>query len=114
MAKLISRVELTRNAGNRRLVLTLLIVVTILGLDANHFVQEGTISLVKNAFADEIRNATRDNTTPPARDPELAVVEEYQAARQRGTPQALELFLARHPDSAYAEKARADLRLLSR
>ena len=114
MAKLISRVELTRNAGNRRIVPTLLIVATILGLDPNHFLQEGSISMAKNASADEMRKANRDNTTPPARDPEIAVAEEYQAARQRGTPQALELFLARHPDSAYAEKARADLRLLSR
>jgi hypothetical protein len=86
----------------------------MLALDPNHFLQKGNISMVKNASADEMRKATRDKTTPPARDPEIAVAEEYQAARQRGTAQALELFIARHPDSAYAEKARADLRLLSR
>lgn len=114
MGKLMSRVELTRNAGNRRIVPTLLIVATMLGLDPNHFLQKGSISMAKNASADEMRKATRNKTTPPARDPEIAVAEEYQAARQRGTAQALELFIARHPDSAYAEKARADLRLLSR
>ena len=53
-------------------------------------------------------------TTPPARDPELAVQEEYQLARQRGTAQALELFIARHPDSPLAEKARADLAAMKR
>jgi hypothetical protein len=57
--------------------------------------------------------AARVNTTPPARDPEAAVAEEYQAARLRGTAEALELFIARHPDSALAEK-RAELRQLRR
>jgi hypothetical protein len=114
MGKLMWRVELKRNAGNRRIVPTLLIVATMLGLDPHHFLQKGSISMAKNASADEMRKATRDKTTPPARDPEIAVAEEYQAARQRGTAQALELFIARHPDSAYAEKARADLRLLPR
>jgi hypothetical protein len=114
MAQLMSRVELTRNGGTRRIVPTLLLVATMLAADPNHFFQEGSISMVKNASADEMRKATRDKTTPPARDPAIAVAEEYQAARQRGTAQALELFIARHPDSAYAEMARADLRVLSR
>jgi hypothetical protein len=52
--------------------------------------------------------------TPPARNPERAVEEEYQIARQRGTREALELFIARHPDSALAQKARADLQRISR
>jgi hypothetical protein len=42
------------------------------------------------------------------------VEEEYQLARRQGTPQALELFIARHPNDPLADKARADLRLLSR
>ena len=70
--------------------------------------------MARSASADEIGKATRDRTTPPARDPEVAVAEEYQAARQRGTAQALQLFIARHPDSAYAEKARAKLRRMPR
>ena len=70
------------------------------------------MSMIQNASADEMRKASRGPTTPPSRDTEIAVAEEYQGARLRGTAQALELFLARHPDSAYAEKARADLRLL--
>jgi hypothetical protein len=51
---------------------------------------------------------------PPARDPGIAVQEEYEIARQRGTVQALELFISRHPDDRLAAKARADLRLLQR
>ena len=70
--------------------------------------------MAKIASADEVGKAARDQTTPPARDPEVAVQEEYQAARQRGTAQALELFIARHPDSAYAEKARSELRRMPR
>ncbi|WP_245283529.1 hypothetical protein [Bradyrhizobium sp. URHD0069] len=34
----------------------------------------------------------------PARDPQIAVQEEYEIARQRGTAQALELFISRQPD----------------
>jgi len=70
--------------------------------------------MANSAAADETGKAASANTTPPARDPEVAVQEEYQAARQRGTVQALELFIARHPDSALAETARSDLRRLAR
>ena len=107
--KFMSRPKLTRNAGKRRIVLTLSIVATMLAVDPDHFLQKRSISMAKNASADEMGKAARDQTTPPARDPEVAVAEEYQAARQRGTAQALELFIARHPDSACAEKARAEL-----
>jgi hypothetical protein len=68
----------------------------------------------KIAAADETGKAVREGATPPARNPEAAVEEEYQIALRQGTAQALELFIARHPDSALAEKARADLRRLSR
>jgi hypothetical protein len=50
-------------------------------------------------------------TTPPARDPERAVEEEYQIARERGTREAQELFIARRP---WAEKMRADPRRIPR
>ena len=115
MGKLMRRVELTRNTASRTVALTLSIVATMLALDPDHFLQKSSIFMAKNASADEIGKAARDQTTPPARDPEVAVAEEYQAARQRGTAEALQLFIARHPDSALAEKARADLgRLLPR
>ena len=70
--------------------------------------------LADSATAEKMQKDIRGNTTPPPRDPRLAIEEEYQLALQRGTPQALELFIARHPDDPLAEKAKADLRLISR
>jgi len=43
-----------------------------------------------------------------------AVAEEYEAARGKGTREALELFIARHGDAPLAEQARAALKRLSR
>jgi len=43
-----------------------------------------------------------------------AVAEEYEAARGKGTREALELFIARHGDAPLAEQARAELKRLSR
>jgi hypothetical protein len=51
---------------------------------------------------------------PMARDPSAAVAEEYEAARRNGTREAYELFLARHGDDPLAEKARAELKRLTR
>ena len=70
--------------------------------------------LSNSAVANEMNSDSHQNTTPLARDPKLAVEEEYQLALQKGTVQALELFIARHPDDPLAEKARADLGRLSR
>ena len=58
--------------------------------------------------------ASPERTMPPARNPDVAVEEEYNMARRRGTSEALELFIARHPDSSLAERARADLRQMKR
>jgi hypothetical protein len=69
--------------------------------------------LSNSAVANEMKKDSRENTTPPARDPKLAVEEEYQLARQQGTVQSLELFIARHPNDPLAEKARSDLRRFS-
>ena len=46
-------------------------------------------------------------TSPPPRDPAIAVREEFDMAVGSGTREALELFIARHPDSPLADKARA-------
>jgi hypothetical protein len=51
---------------------------------------------------------------PIARDPAVAVAEEYEAARRKGTREALELFMARHSDDPLAEQARAEVKRLSR
>jgi hypothetical protein len=81
--------------------------------DAEWLITEGSGTLSKTANAGDGQQVP-SRTTPPARNPQLAVEEEYQLARQRGTAQALELFLARHPDSPLAEKARADLAAMKR
>ena len=67
-----------------------------------------------SAVAKEMKKDSQGEITPPARDPKLAVEEEYQLALRQGTVQALELFIARHPDDALAEKARAYLRQRTR
>ncbi|MGH6708464.1 MAG: hypothetical protein ACREEK_05790 [Bradyrhizobium sp.] len=70
--------------------------------------------MTKAIASDTKPDAATDRTTPPARDPKLAVEEEYQMARRLNTVQSLEFFIARHPDDPLAARARADLRLLSR
>jgi len=74
--------------------------------------------LTRKAKADEAANeaikASRAPVMPPPRDPAIAVTEEYEAARSKGTAEALELFIARHGDDPLAEKARADLKRLAR
>jgi hypothetical protein len=72
------------------------------------------IFLSKRALASDMNKEPREKMTPPARDPKLAVEEEYQIAMRQGTVEALELFIARHPDDPLAEKARAALRQRSR
>jgi hypothetical protein len=74
----------------------------------------GHFALSTMANANENLSMTPQQTTPPARDPEIAVEEEYQIARRRGTSEALRLFIARHPDGPFADQARADLRRLKR
>jgi hypothetical protein len=81
--------------------------------DAECLVIERGRTLSKSANAGDGQQVP-SRTMPSARDPQLAVQEEYQLARQRGTAQALELFIARHPDSPLAEKARADLATMKR
>lgn len=49
-----------------------------------------------------------------ARDPRIAVQEEYDLAIARGTAEALELFIARHPESQQAAAAAARLRSMKR
>jgi hypothetical protein len=93
---------------------TALLTAIILLPDPDHMLRERCVLMAKIAAADETQNSVRDRTTPPARDPGIALEEEYQMARRQGTMQALELFIARHADDPLAEKARADLRRLSR
>jgi hypothetical protein len=45
-------------------------------------------------------------TMPLPRDPQLAVQEEFEAAKAQGTREAYDLFIARHPESALVAEAR--------
>lgn len=101
-------------AGNGPRCLAALLAAMSMLFNSNGSFPEGRIVMAKAAAADGPQNPARSSTTPPARDPEVAVQEEYQAAQQQGTAAALELFIARHPDSPLAEKARAELRRLPR
>lgn len=44
----------------------------------------------------------------PARDGNIAIREELDAARKAGTVEAYDLFIARHPDHPLAESARRE------
>ena len=81
---------------------------------AKSVITKSVITKSATTQVSENQPMTPQRMTPPARDPNIAVEEEYQLARQRGTAEALELFIARHPDSLQAAKARADLRQIPR
>ncbi|MEY9590291.1 hypothetical protein ABIA06_002582 [Bradyrhizobium yuanmingense] len=70
--------------------------------------------MVERAKAEDSSKAGRAPSMPMARDPAAAVAEEYEAARRKGTREALELFIARHGDHPLGEQARAELKHLSR
>ena len=76
--------------------------------------REGQPFMVRNAAANEAQPAEKEPSVPLARDADAAVREEYEAARRQRTVQALELFIARHPDHPLAADARADLERLAR
>jgi hypothetical protein len=81
-------------------------------LDPAQIFRERQPFMVPNAAADEAQPGKKNQSVPLARDANIAVKEEYEAARRQQTVQALELFIARHPDDPLAEKARADLQRL--
>lgn len=106
--------ESGRSNADRALLAGTALLVGLLGLfDPDLNIRERGVSMSKIASADEAKTL-RDPTTPAARDPRLAVEEEYQLARRQGTAQALEIFIARHPEDPLAAKAQADLQWLSR
>ncbi|MDN4986736.1 hypothetical protein QY049_26605 [Bradyrhizobium sp. WYCCWR 13022] len=80
----------------------------------DHLPSGGLPVMVGEANADDGGNARHTPSVPPARPPAAAVAEEYELARQKGTAEAFELFIARHGDDPLAEKARAELEQLSR
>ncbi|MBH5368891.1 hypothetical protein [Bradyrhizobium glycinis] len=70
--------------------------------------------MIEKAMAEDSSKAGRAPSMPMARDPAAAVAEEYEAARRKGTREALELFIARHGDDPLAAQARAELKRLPR
>ncbi|WP_454645562.1 hypothetical protein [Bradyrhizobium liaoningense] len=72
----------------------------LLGADHGSANASGKTSAMQKTAAGPAR------TTPGARDPKIAVAEEFELARNRGTTEALELFILRHPDDPLAERAR--------
>ncbi|MBR1162928.1 hypothetical protein JQ569_27475 [Bradyrhizobium elkanii] len=80
----------------------------------NHAPFGGQPVMVEKANADDSGKPGRSPIMPMARDPAAAVAEEYEAARRKGTREAFELFIARHGDDPLAEKARSELKRLSR
>ncbi len=88
------------------------VLIALAGLPQQPF--GGLPVMVEQAKADDRGKAARAPAMPMARDPAVAVAEEYEAALSKGTREALELFIARHGDDPLAEKARAELKRLSR
>ena len=57
------------------------------------------------ASKDRIR-LSAERTTPLPRDPKIAIEEEFEITKRTGTPEAFDLFIARHPESPLAAEAR--------
>lgn len=53
-------------------------------------------------------NSVAPGRIAPARDGDIAIVEELCAARKAGTAAAFDLFIARHPKHPLAEQARRE------
>jgi hypothetical protein len=60
----------------------------------------------------KIAQSGRSEPLPLPRDPDIAVREEFDAARARGTIEAWELFIARHGNHRLAAEARKELERL--
>ncbi|HEX2724670.1 MAG TPA: hypothetical protein VHN20_02500 [Beijerinckiaceae bacterium] len=67
------------------------------------------------AIAQEsIVTAQKPFSAAPARPGDIAVREEFEAARRAGTIAAYDLFVARHPEHALADTARRERERLTR
>jgi hypothetical protein len=68
---------------------------------------------IPSAVAASMIQESRPPPLPPARDGNIAIAEELEAARRAGTIEAYDLFLARHPTHPLARAARRERRILS-
>lgn len=94
--------------------LTFALFAIILMFEPDQSLPERSLFLPKIAAADDAQTPVRAKPMPPARDPKIAIAEEYKLALDRGTVQALELFITRHSDDPLADKARVELQRLRR
>lgn len=69
-----------------------------------------SLSFMPFIFANQTNGAQEIMDKPP--DPEKAVASEYAELKRRGTIEAFELFIARHPDHPLANDARKHLKML--
>lgn len=83
----------------------LTVAAVLLGADHGSANASGKTSAMQKTGSDLVA-AGPARTTPGARDPKIAVAEEFELARNRGTTEALDLFILRHPDDPLAERAR--------
>lgn len=75
----------------------------------------GLVALAGSACASEPRTVADEPTSselPRARDGNIAIAQELDAARKSGTVEAYDLFIARHPDHPLAETARREREVL--
>ena len=75
------------------------------------------LALAGAACSTEEAVARRDSTPPgiqPARDGNIAIRQELESARNAGTVEAYDLFIARHPDHPLAEIARCERERVAR
>lgn len=83
------------------------LVVALMELSGPDRVPPGTALVVGKANAEESGHARHSTSVPPARAPSVAVAEEYEPARQKGTVEAFDIFIARHNDEIRWPKRRA-------
>ncbi len=73
---------------------------------------ERSYPMAKTDDTTRLAQDRRSEPLPRPRDPEIAVREEYDLAKGRGTAEAFELFIARHPNHALVVEARRELERL--
>jgi hypothetical protein len=94
-----------RSHSPRRTYGMLITIAAVLGPQLGSASASGKTPAMQNTASDRAATGPA-RTTPAARDPKIAVAEEFELARKRGTTEALELFILRHPDDPLAEQAR--------
>lgn len=70
------------------------------------FTEWATVALAQGQY--QMTEASAPRSAAPARDGNIAIREEFEAATKAGTPEALKLFIARHqghPLAGEAQKA---------